>query len=357
MVILITATKRPKLYVGSAWGERGIGRRVRDHLSPSHRETEPNKQLYVAWKEPGTTVHILHLVDWTETVSQHLVSIAESIAMVVFGTYKSVRYELFRAGIESGFVLQDPDALNKADPLASERAWSNGSDEKQARTLKSVQEGGSVKVNTKTSKSGIQRFWFSLVDLEFTIPPDYGKRMALKKTGMATVCFDITTKKNPNAYVTNAPENSAGARLGIRIIAIGPNDEERIWLKRGGSSLTGLHIANALVDFAEGLIPDPDSHDWPADRHAFVGANSVHNVARRARNTHKPTEAETETSKRRERASANSEGEGQKGGNAAKGDDGSEKRKLTQTTLEGFLPAKRPKFLATTNGKYDGTID
>ena len=84
-------------YVGSSYGNLGIENRVLNgHMNPTYRDTQPEKALYVAMKEPGATTSFVCLLRYRKKTSTGQVLLAEAVCAALFGTFGSRMYREIR---------------------------------------------------------------------------------------------------------------------------------------------------------------------------------------------------------------------------------------------------------------------
>ncbi|KAJ3039639.1 hypothetical protein HDV00_011982 [Rhizophlyctis rosea] len=73
-----------KIYIGAAWGKRGIVNRLNNHFCEKHRQTHSSKKLYQAWRTDATA-HIVMLVG--DDITNIQIQLLETIVINLFGAF------------------------------------------------------------------------------------------------------------------------------------------------------------------------------------------------------------------------------------------------------------------------------
>jgi len=74
-------------------------------------------------------------------------------------------------------------------------------------------------------------------------------------------------------FVPRCSDSQDGRRLGIEASKVVGGDTKRIWLSRRGP--VAPKLANSVFDRIQGVVLDPYTHVWPADRLPFCGPHYV----------------------------------------------------------------------------------
>ncbi|KAL9004360.1 MAG: hypothetical protein Q9188_002833 [Gyalolechia gomerana] len=149
------------------------------------------------------------------------------------------------------------------------------------KKLDNVRAGGPMHIlRTKRPESNDSYFVFLFEKANFHIPYDIAMRWGPDDDPFVNVKYDIASGLHARAYASNAPMNSDGGKLGIKMTKLVDGKLENHWVqaRERGSAVI---VANSIYDWLTGAVgEDADTRDWGADRVPLYGKQSFHARAR-----------------------------------------------------------------------------
>lgn len=275
-VVMFYPSGTYRIYIGCAYGTRGLRNQLeKEHQNHEHRVSEKykSKYLYKLLEDKEITPYYVCLAKFDELVDAPVLVITEAIIASIMGSYSLKAYKEIRHPL-----LPPVDwncGVNQSDPLVTEDSKEFNHDStllKRKRTLENALAGGSVHVSVLTD-SRKTKYFFKVYELEFTIPPKYGRDGDLAASPTVEVRYDINDGPHPHKFSRKCTDQHEGCRLGIEVSKIVNGIKRTAWLER--TVETGIRQANSLFDWLQGRIEDPDTYDWPADRVPFFGSLSL----------------------------------------------------------------------------------
>ncbi|KAG9956877.1 hypothetical protein KCU61_g9504, partial [Aureobasidium melanogenum] len=266
-------------YGGSAFGAKGVEKRVFDeHLDPDYRAEHPSKH-YTEMEKPGVKPYFVALSIFQDKQPMEVVTLAESIWAGIFGAQVS-RFN--RENRHPSLPALRPEGgLNVVDPVLTEGEyeWMRARNDSARECLfRNTQSGARFEVH---QRSGDVREWtFSVSGLTITINSDVAKKLGFDKLGEddyldVQVNFECTKdgSSHPNKWATKSIDSDEGAGLAILV----SNDGISGYLRSG--TARAVASANTLFDLCTDKFTVQDlswmrEQDWGSDRHPFVGPYS-----------------------------------------------------------------------------------
>ncbi|KAL8937822.1 MAG: hypothetical protein Q9216_004235 [Gyalolechia sp. 2 TL-2023] len=270
-----------RLYIGSSFGKQGMVYRVHDcHFNASFRKRVGYKYLYRCMEHANAESFPVCLARFRQVEDPAIVLITEALMASLFGSYTRKDYQSIRH--QDLPAVDWNTGVNQFCPLTTNGCkdmWKAGVSTTRRRKLENARAGGPVVVRRKNTIKWI--IWvFHYVT--FRIPRDVAQRWDLENDPIVNLHYDIAPGLHPQSYVEEAPMESDGRRLGIRVTKVVNGKLEEHWV-RVGLRESAVKAANSLYDWITGAIgDDADSKDWGEDRLVLFGSQS-HNAISHAK--------------------------------------------------------------------------
>ena len=282
-ILLMRNRRHLKTYVGSAWSLLGLRRRVKQHRNPKYRakvlKRGNGKALYKYMNMPDVTVKYVCLALYDQGTSKHTVLVTEGLLACLLAGYNSAAYRRTRSKIADLEGLSWDSGCNRQDPLCEgPPKWRTRAahQAKWERMLEKAQNGGPYTLSTSTGKA----LKFGIGIFDFTVPAKIVSTMGLLKGNRVRVNFVEFDEPTPEkTWVTYGHANDPGNRLGIQISITLDGEDKSAWLKRRYGNDNGAKMANSLCDWLHGHIKNPQTHQWPDRRFAFIGPSATEEEA------------------------------------------------------------------------------
>ncbi|MCJ1272153.1 hypothetical protein MMC22_012061 [Lobaria immixta] len=227
------------IYVGSSWGTFGLRKRVfSNHLNPTYRAREPNKELYVAMKECKAATFV-KLAEYSTHHPPAQVILAEA-----------------------------SKGLNRSNPLGESTTESIGIDSvlyARQRGLSKCQQTSSYHViRHYDAKGHDERYMFSLFALLFRIPVALARTWNLEEDPNVDVSWRVSDTLSPQRYAALATKDDDGGRVTIELSKTINGSKASSWLTTQGPE--AIKVANTVHDFLVGKIVGNPDYIWETTR-------------------------------------------------------------------------------------------
>ena len=264
------------LYVGCAYSEDGLGKRIRNHKSHAYRtnKRQANKALYQRMNAPGATWYFNCLASFSHNVAREFVLLVEGTLTCVMGAYQSQRYQKVRADFEALPTVKADHALNRSDPLVEEYTMARDHAADWERQRDEALQGKESNLVWHHGQRHASLSFLRQV-LGLTVPTKTVRDWNLGEFSKVFLKFDLANDRHPNGWVEACSEADGGRRLGISVATVGEEETRQIWLKSNVDPEKIIPKANGMVEWLSGRIEDPYSHQWDPNSAPVIGSTKI----------------------------------------------------------------------------------